>query len=32
MASSSSKQETSMQITTGESLQIKGRTLTLEEW
>jgi len=32
MASSSSKQETSMQIATGESLQIKGRTVKLEEW
>jgi len=32
MATSSSEQGTSMQITTGESYQIKGRTMKLEEW
>jgi len=32
MATSSLKQGTSMQITTGESYQIKGRTMKLEEW
>jgi len=31
MASSSSNQETTMQLNTGESLQIKGRTMKLEE-
>ena len=32
MASTSSNQEMSMQIATGESLQIKGRTMKLEGW
>jgi len=32
MASSSSTQGTSMQLSTGESLQIKGRSMKLEEW
>jgi hypothetical protein len=31
MASSSSNQGTSMQVATGESYQIKGRTMSLEE-
>jgi len=31
MATSSSNQETSMQIATGEAYQIKGRTMKLEE-
>ena len=32
MASSSSTQGFSMQLNTGESLQIKGRSMKLEEW
>jgi hypothetical protein len=32
MATSSSNQETSMQIAIGEAYQIKGRTMKLEEW
>ena len=32
MAYSSSTQGTSMQLNTGESLQIKGRSMKLEEW
>jgi len=32
MASSSSTQGTSKQLNTGESLQIKGRSMKLEEW
>jgi len=32
MATSSSNQETSMQIATSEAYQIKGRTMKLEEW
>jgi len=32
MATSSSNQGTSLQIATGESYQIKGRTMSLEEW
>ena len=32
MASTSSNQETSKQVATGESLQIKGRTMKLERW
>ena len=32
MATSSSNQETSMQLATGEAYQIRGRTMSLEEW
>jgi len=32
MTTSSSNQETSMQVATGEAYQIKGRTMSLEEW
>ena len=32
MATSSSNQETSMQVTTCEAYQIRGRTMSLEEW
>jgi len=32
MASSSSTKGTSMQLNTGESLQIKGRSMKLEKW
>ena len=32
MATSSSNQGTSMQVATGDSYQIRGRTMSLEEW